>query len=116
MQTFHKPTGCPVLAGNRGRKTNRWRTQLPLPYSGTMSTIKERLRGVEVELKSLRRELTEFKSNTGKQFETVFSKIDEIARTLMKLNPKSHLSGRDKALIIASLITASASIIVALVK
>lgn len=81
-----------------------------------MSTVKERLRAVEVELTGLRRDLSQFQNHTGKKFDVVFKKIDNIAKDVAGINPNTKLSGRDKAYIIAALIMAIASIIVALVK
>ena len=72
-----------------------------------MSTVKERLRAVEVEIKGLQKEVTEFKTFCGKKF-------DDMA-DIIKNNPKTKLSGRDKISVVVSLIMSIGSIIAAII-
>ena len=72
-----------------------------------MSTVKERLRAVEVEIQGLQKEVTEFKKFCGKKF-------DDMA-DIIKNNPSSKLSTRDKVSIVVSLIMSIGSIIAAII-
>ena len=72
-----------------------------------MSTIKERLTRVEVEIQGLRREFTDFKTFCGKKF-------DDMAE-IIKNNPNTKLSTRDKVSVVVSLIMSIGSIVAAII-
>ena len=83
-----------------------------------MSTVKERLRAVEVELRNTQESFKEFKTFCGKKFDDMAEMIKDNHDGLIKMiknNPNTKLSKRDKVSIVVSLIMSIGSIIAAII-